>query len=777
MNRKVLGIIFILLLVAVSWFKPAFCDSMSKDELIQQYMNSEDQYKKAASNANKYSSPDIYGQTDNGNSSVKAIHENIGISKIDSLSVTPETDALIEKSEKLTPFGYDLFNAPSELTQPSEVADAADYVLGPGDNIIIYLWGKVEKEYNLTIDRQGKVFIPKIGETTAWGQTLSGFSERVKNSLSRVYTDFKISVSLGKIRSIRIYLTGEVKKPGAYTVSSLTTLFNALYMAGGPNLSGSIRNIRLIRNNSIEQTVDLYEFLLKGDTKSDVRLESGDAIFIPISGPRVAVKGQIKRPALYELASGETATQLLELAGGPTAEAYLDRIMLDRISPDDERVVIDLNLNASVTEKIDDIELADGDKLKIFSVYEMKRNIVSVAGMVKHPGQFERTDTTTLRTLIDMGELLPDNVYYERANLFRNYTDLRVEIIPVDIKKVLLGEFNIPLWDLDSLHIYSINEIEWKKHVYINGEVKKPGQYQYYENMTVYDLIFLAGNLKRNAYLTHVELAQTDSAGNMHSRIIDLTDETMRQTKLWEDNRVFVREIPNWFLHRLVTIEGEVRFPGQYALLSRNESLYDLIKRAGGFTLQAFPKGLVLNRRSIGDDLIRQNLPDIISNSEPLWEDSTGEVRKLQVFNFNPENMNRMIVDLDRIRRTNGQEGDMVLQRDDYIYIPEIPTGISVMGAVSANGTIKYEPDQQVKHYITRAGNFTRQANKSGTKLIRADGHVLSGKSVLKKKVEMGDVVYVPTEIKKRRDWLKIMSTTVSIIGGVVTSAFIIDRL
>ena len=771
MNKKLLILVFVLLLLAASWFKPAFCQPAPQDSLLRQMTRQVKSVKGYGNSDQTYSSPEIYGD----------IPSNEVPDTVDDKNHARPDIALLQHdrdtTETLEPFGYDLFRAPSELTPPSEVADAAEYILGPGDNVIVYLWGRVEKEYDLTVDRQGKVFIPKIGETTAWGMTLRDFTDKVKSKLASVYTDFNVSISLGKIRSIRVYLTGEIKRPGAYTVSSLTTLFNVLYLAGGPNQRGSLRDIRLIRNNKVEKHVDLYSFLLKGDTDSDIRLASGDAVFVPITGPRVTISGEIKRPAIYELAGVETISQLFDLAGGPTAEAYLDRIMLDRISPDDERVVIDINMNPTSDSNSDNLELADGDHITVFSIYDMRRNIVSVAGMVKHPGQWERTDSTTLRTLLDKGELLPDNVYTERANLFRRYPDRRTEIIPVNLYKVAMGEFDMPLQDLDSLHVYSIDEIRWEKYVYIDGEVKSPGKYHLYENMTVDDLIFLAGNLTKNAYQVRLELARIDGAGGVDSRYLDLGREDMRRTVLQEDDRIYVRRTPDWFLHRQVSIDGAVRFPGQYSLRSGNETLYQLINRAGGFAEKAFPKGIIFKRHSIGQDLLRQNLPGIISNTEPYHEDSLGLITKQELFTFNPDDMNRIIVDMEKMMKTNGREGDIRLQANDIIFVPETPSGISVMGAVAANGTIKFEPGRKVKYFIQRAGNYTNQADKSGTRLIKADGQVYSGGGTLGKRVEIGDVVYVPSKVRKDRDWLKTLSTTVSILGGIATSVFIIDRL
>jgi len=757
-------------------------DDKTRDRLLQEYLDKQDEVEqskiheemKIRSQIDRptadYTSPAMYEDTLTYRSMLPDSLSDSLLTDEEILDTIPDTT--------LKPFGFDLFETLYEDTAiPTDVADINDYILGPGDNLLIYLWGKVEKEYDLTIDRQGNVFIPKVGETAAWGMTIEEFESKIKNKLSKVYTDFQISVSLGRIRSIRVYLTGEVKKPGAYTASSLTTLFNALYLAEGPNERGSLRKVRLIKNGKTSKEVDLYKFLLEGDSQGDVRLSSGDAIFVPVSGPRVTITGEIKRPAIYELKGSEKVSDLLAMAGGPTALAYLNRIKLDRLSPDDERILIDLNMNPDNPDGIDDIVLQDGDILTLYPRYEEKLKIVSVAGMVKHPQQFERNDSTTLLDLVKRCELLPADVYYERANLFRRYPDKTKEIIPINLHDLLAGKVNIPLQDLDSLHIYSIDVVKRDQHVYIKGEVGLPGRYPYYNDMSIIDLIFLAGGLGKNAYQLNVELARTDYLGKVTTQQIDITDPGAEKIKLQEDDHVFIRKIPNWFVHHLVTVEGEVKYPGQYALLSRQETLYSLLRRAGGFTERAFPKGIIFQRTSIGEGLIRQNLPEIIANSQPMREDSLGNIRKLEFIKFNPENVNRIIIDISKLMSSGGKEGDITLQNGDYIYVPEIPSGISVMGAVGAEGTIKFEEGQKVRYYITRAGSLNRQSDKGAMKLIKADGKVFAGRGTLNKRVDLGDAIVVPTAIKKDRDWLNIISQVVTITGGIMTTVFVIDKL
>lgn len=689
----------------------------------------------------------------------------------------PKTDSLVT-FEALEPFGIELFAGPRESVPPNDIASASDYVLGPGDNVNVSLWGQVESEYVLTIDREGKVFVPKVGEIIAWGQTLAAFREHLQREMSAIYSDFGMSVALGKIRSIRVYLTGEVNQPGAYTVSSLTSLFNALYMAGGPNSNGSMRQIRLMRSGRQVAEVDLYQFLLQGDNSADVRLESGDAIFVPMTGPRVAIRGKVRREAIYELRGDESAADLLTLAGGAAADAYLERVMLERVSGQDDWEVVDLDLASDSTNANPASLLEDGDRLTVFSIFEIKRNMVAVFGQVRHPGYFERSDTTTIASLIERARLQPYDVHLERANLFRRHEDLRQEVIPIDLKAIIDGRANdLALQDGDSLHVYAISNVTWDKYVYIEGNVKQPGRFPLYEDMTVEDLIFLAGSFQRGASLFRAEIAHIDSTGEVQLTTVNLTDPSARAITLNEDDRVYIRQMPNWQLHRTVRIEGEVMYPGEYVLSSRDETLYGLLQRAGGLTELAFARGTVFERPSVGESLERMQIPQLVKRSSPLVQDSLGNLSRTVLFEYDSRSMNRIVLDVDRIISSHGVATDVVLEPGDRIYVPPTPSGISVLGAVGANGTLNFQGGKKVKYYVQRAGDFSSEADKKGLRLIRANGEVVSGGGTLGKHVLLGDVIVVPTKIHKEKNYTKTFTTALSALTGVLTTVLLIDRL
>lgn len=776
MRKLLFLIIIVIILVSLNWFRELMAQDLSilsdheKASLLQKYQG---RLADSARDSDHYHTPKIF---DSSHAVGVPVRPDKPAQSADSV---PATTDKMTPFEALKPFGQELFGGPRETTPPADIASSGDYILGPGDDVIVSLWGRVEQEYDLTVDREGKVFIPKVGEISAWGKSLDDFKGYVRKKLTAVYSDFQMNVSLGKIRSIRIYVTGEVTLPGAYTVSSLTSLFNALYLAGGPNNNGSMRDIHLMRNGKEAATLDLYRFLLQGDNASDIRLESGDAIFVPVAGSRVAIRGEIRRPAIYELRSGETALQLLTLAGNPTPQAHLDRVLLERISAKGEWEVIDLNLNKNSTQPVSDMPLKDGDRLTVYSIYDVKTNMVSIAGMVKHPGCYERNDSTRILDIIQRGQLQDYDVYYDRADLFRQFPDRREEVLPINLKAVLSGDTtqNILLADRDSIHVYAIQDVERDKRVYIGGEVKRPGIYPLYDRMSVNDLIFLAGSYTRAASRLQGEIARTDSLGNIDIQFVSLNDSAGINRVLREDDRLYIRTIPEWQLHRTVKLEGEVQFPGEYVISDRDETLYNLLKRAGGFTRSAFPRGIVFERTSINRDLQRLQIPRILENSKPILKDSTGRFDEQMVMTYDSSLVNRIVIDFDRILNSEGKRGDLVLQPGDRIYIPPVPSGISVMGAVGSTGTIKYESDKKVRYYVDAAGNFTPRADKKGTRLIKANGAVYSGGGVLGRKVEVGDVIVVPSKIQQEHDWFRTVTTTLATTTSILTTVLLITKL
>ncbi len=773
-------LVLVIILVSLGWFREAKAQVQSVEELqrLSSQIGKLNLRKATDAHTHRYSSSVTVDSsvTPRVPATERISKETLRSEGLDTTGRTVEND--ITSFDDLKPFGLELFRTPDETTPPDDIASSSDYILGPGDNLVINLWGRAEQEYNLTVDREGKVIVPKVGELVAWGKTLTNFRAYAQQKFSKVYSESDLNVSLGKIRSIRIFLTGEVNRPGAYTVSSLTSLFNALYLAGGPTANGTMRDINLMRNGKSVVSLDLYKFLLQGDNTSDVRLESGDAIFVPVPRARVAIRGKVRRPAIYELTGNENARHLLTLAGNALPDAYLERVMLERVSRQKEWEVIDLNLGESDSDPSSNVILRDGDRLTVFSIFEARTNLVAIAGKVKHPGYYERNDSTRISALLAQGQLQDYDVYYGRADLFRRYRDNRVAVIPIDLKAVMSRQprADIILTNRDSLHIYSLQDVDRSRFVHVSGEVKKPGEYPLYDGMTVGDLVFLAGSFTRGASRLQGELARFDSVGAVSLRYIDLQDSMALALPVQEDDRLYLRQIPEWQLHRTVKIEGEVLYPGEYVLANREETVYQLLQRAGGFTASAFPTGILFDRKSIARRLEQAQIPKMLKNSTPVILDSNGVVEDQQTVTYDSVAVNRLIIDMRAITASRGKTGDIILEPGDRIFIPAAPSGISVLGEVGATGTIKFEPNQNVRYYIERAGNFTPRSDKGHVRLINASGEVHAG-GVLGRKVSMGDVIVVPLRVQKDQSWLKTAATAFTATTGALTTVFLIRKL
>jgi len=682
-------------------------------------------------------------------------------------------------------FGYNMFDGSAESFSPiMEATPPPDYKLGPGDNVLVNIWGRVDMQLELTIDREGKVFIPKVGEIIAWGLTMQEFKKRLRTSLSTYYTDYELSVSLGKIRRIKVFVYGEVKKPGGYTISSLSTLFSALHKAGGANENGSLRSIKHIRHNKVMDEIDLYRFLLTGDNTQNVELQSGDVVFVPVVGPKVSITGQAKRPAIYEVFGGERLSDLIELAGGSTAEAFLEMVDVDRISGDDNRILLTVDLSGEQYDDDSNLILFDGDRVHVPSMFGLQKNTVTLAGHVKHPGSYELTDSMRVSDLIDCGEQLIRDSYTKRANLFRTWPDLTREIYAVNIDRIISGmdSDDYLLMDKDSLVVYSQRYIKRRMTVSISGAVKNPGTYEYFQGMRLTDLIFLGGNVLKQAYLLRAEIARVNPgkpADMIHVNLEEAIEKRdgLKDILLEEDDIVYVRSIPRYRIGQSVTIEGEIEFLGSYALTKENERLLDLFERCGGFTPDAFLEGMVFIRESIVKDVEKHQIKTILASTEATVLDSLNRPLPKLTGELDLSRVNRIVIDTKKLSRNSDSPDNVVLRNEDYIYIPHKPSGVQVLGAVASSGTISFEDDRKPRYFINEAGGYTTNANKSQVRLVKANGRIFSGGRALKKEIDLGDIIVVPYKMKKEKEWLRSAVSVAGIMASIATTVFVIDRL
>ncbi|RKZ30846.1 hypothetical protein DRQ36_04070 [bacterium] len=676
-------------------------------------------------------------------------------------------------------FGSDFF----EITKGLPITEApvsGDYRLGSGDNIIVSVWGSVDYEYNLTIDREGKVFIPKAGTVVLAGYTLDQADESVKSALSRIYTDFDVDITLGKIRGITVFVVGEAKHPGAYSISGLAHVVDALVVAGGPNKFGSYRNINVYRSGRHIAKFDMYDFILNGKTAGNIQLSNGDVIAISRLGATVKVRGRIRRPAIYELTDSLVIKDVIELAGGALSDANVNAIMVDRIENGVHKV-----LTIDIEDSLDAGILAlDGDDFSVFAVDKYRSELVFLDGHVVQPGAYGFEDSMRISDLLIQGEqLLPDS-YKDRADLLRVLDDRSREIIPVNIDGALSdpkGSFDLLLSNEDLLMVYSKWDVEDKKVVAVYGAVRRPGEFELYHNMLVSDLIFESGGLMKNAYSEEAELARIKPGQPTEIIKIDLR-KIIENPGGPEDlilesyDILFIREIPGWKLQDVVTITGEVKFPGKYALREQNERLSDLVKRAGGVTSDAFLNGAMFIRPKLAEDIKNRDLRSVVQQTQEAVLDSEGNVVTTPfLFTYTSEQLARIIIDMERV--VDGVPGeDIILEAGDSVYIPKVPTGVSVVGMVASSGTIHWLPRKRVSYYIERAGGLTRNADKGGIRIVKANGKVLRV-SLRSKDVEPGDAIIVPQRVKRRIDWMEIANQAVSIISGVATTIYIILKI
>jgi len=442
-------------------------------------------------------------------------------------SVARDTTPAPRGPHGLEYFGYDLFKQIPAAFEPTAVGPVdPGYLVGPGDVLRLTVWGQAEFQYQLEVDREGRIFIPNVGQVFVMGTPLNQLEEKLKKQLSKYYSGLAhrpptvfMDVTIAKLRPLRIFVMGEVKQPGGYTISSYATVFNALYSVGGPLVRGSLRNIKVLRENKVVATVDLYDYLLRGDQTSDVRLQNNDLIFIPPRGKTVSIRGEVHRPAIYELKQDEHLNTLINFAGGLLSTAYLDNAQIDRIKPFEERkkgaedrVVVDINLKELLAKTGTDVLLHDADDVQIFSILDEKKNFVSIQGSVWRPGRYELGKIKTVTDLIVAAEGIKPETYLGKGDLERVRPDLTREFITFNLSKALQGEkeHNIELREKDAVRLYSIHEIEFDKSVSITGHVKNPQTIPYADSLTLYDLVFRAGGLLDPEFQKHTYLQRAD---------------------------------------------------------------------------------------------------------------------------------------------------------------------------------------------------------------------------------------------------------------------------
>jgi len=718
-------------------------------------------------------------------------------------------------NRRLSQFGYDFFKNSGDATTSDNIPVVSDYVIGPGDALRVDIWGSLQARHELVVNRDGVITLPKVGAVKVWGLTYDQARGAIEKAISRYYRGFDLNLTMGKLRTIQVYVVGEVQAPGVYSVSSLSTAINALAAAGGPSKNGSLRTIRLVRGGHTLQELDLYDMFLTGDKSRDVRLQSGDTLFVPVIGPVAAVAGEVRRPAIYELKGSASVADLLKMAGGPTAAADSSRVQVERVDGN-ARVIVDLTGKSQ--QALAAVPARDRDLVHVFPVLAAARGVVTLHGNVMRPGKYEYRPGMRLKDLIpDYGTLLPES-YLGAVEITRlALPDRHVELVSADLGKALAGDDaeNVELNDQDSVRVFSKWDMQERPVVAITGQVVKPGQYPYFPNMTVRDLVSAAGSLKRNALMNNAELTRIDvkKGHAVSSRTnIDLgkalAGDPAHNLQLQPDDMLIVRGITEWLeaSDRFVVLQGEVRYPGTYSI-SKGERLSSVVERAGGFTEKAYLKGARFTRKSVRESQ-QKRMNEVLARTEMEILQKQGEITAVasskEEMDSTKASLDGLLAALQKLKqkraegrvvitllppeRLRGSDNDLELMGGDQLDVPMTPSEVSVMGQVFNPTSFVYKEGGSVSSYLKRSGGPTRDAEESDIYLVKADGSVLSRQqssfgmswdenekkwtfgSFLSRPVDPGDTVVVPQKLE-RTAWMRDIKDITTIVSQIALTA------
>lgn len=681
-------------------------------------------------------------------------------------------------------FGHSLFTSRNLSFEPSaNLATPVNYRLGPGDEVIIDIWGASENTIRQTISPEGTILVRGLGPVHLNGMTVKEANSFLQREFSKIYSGIsgnepnsQIKLTLGDIRTIQINIMGEVSVPGTYMLSAFSTVFHALYRAGGVNRIGSLRSIKVVRAGKTFADLDVYDFLMKGQMKDDIRLQEGDVILVEPYQELVEIIGKVKRPMFYEMKPTETVATILKYAGGFTGDAYKKAVRLVRKSGREHQVYNVDEMDYSV------FRLDDGDMITIDAVLDRFENRVEVRGAVYRAGLYQLDGTVnTVKQLIKKAEGLRGDAFLNRVMIDREHEDLSHEIIAIDLGGLLRGTVaDIPLQKNDVLYIPSINDLKEEETVSIYGEIANPGTFLFSKNMTIEDLLIQAGGLLEEAATTRVEVTRRikDPKSTSVSSILgktftfDIKDGLLvgdtENFYLEPFDAVYIRKSPAYRRQQNVTVAGEVLFSGSYSLLQKNERLSDLISKAGGVTPDAYVKGARLIRRLSEEEKRRQS--DVLRMAHNKEGKDSISVAKLDMSD------NYVVgINLEKALSNPHSDYDLVLREGDVLYIPEYINTVKISGAVMYPNTVVYQRDKKLKHYINQSGGFGHLAKKKRVYVVYMNGTVARLKARSAKAIEPGCEIIVPSRSEKKRmalaEILGISSTTATIAAMVATLA------
>ena len=686
-------------------------------------------------------------------------------------------ELLDEKSKmKKRVFGRDIFNNKELSFEPNmNIATPQRYVLGPGDNVIIDVYGASQKTFNVVVSPDGEVTIEDFGPIKVSGLTVEQANAKVRSLLGARYSSSKTKLTVGQTKTMMVNVMGEVKVPGTYTLSAFATVFHALYMAGGINDLGTLRNIKVYRQNRLVTVVDIYDYILNGKLTGNIRLMDNDVIVVGPYDCLVTISGKVKRPMIYEMKKSESVGSIIKYAGGFTGDAYTKAVRLLRKTGREYSV---FNIGEF---DINSFHLADGDSIGVDSIINRYENMVEIKGAIFRPGMYNiGKDINSVRTLIEHAEGLTEEAFTNRAIIHRMKSDRTLEVIAVDVKGIMDGSVaDVPLKKNDVLFIPTKSEMQTKRTITIHGEVNYPGMYVYADHETLEDFILQAGGLKDKASIIKVDVARrilNPKAITTDSVIAKTYTFALKEGFVIDDtpgfelqpfDEVYVRKSPGYSHQQNIQVEGNVMFAGTYTLSSKNERLSDIIKKAGGVTDLAYVPGARLERRITPDERLRMQTVIKMAQMQSGKKDSL-DMKKLDL-----GDTYYVGIELDKALKEPGGDADLVLREFDRIIVPEYNGTVKISGDVMYPNTVAYEKGRKAGWYINQAGGWGNRAKKSHTYIVYMNGTV--AKVGHNAKVRPGCEIIVPSKPessgKSLTQWLSIGTSVASIATMIATMA------
>ncbi len=718
------------------------------------------------------------------------------------MELVPDTAYLYEmllkenKKKKREVFGRDIFNSTDLTFEPEmNIATPQDYHLGPGDIVYVDIYGASQKTLDCTVSPEGSITIEGFGPLQVGGLTVEQANARLRSTVGSRYSSSQVQLTVGQTRSIMINVMGEVNYPGTYTLPAFATVFHALYMAGGPNDLGTLRNIKVYRNNKLVSEVDIYDYILNGKLSGNVRLADNDVITVGTYDCLVNVTGKVKRPMFYEMKRTESVRTLLDYAGGFTGDAYTKSVRIVRKTGREYSVY-------NVDEfDMADFHVADEDSVSVDSIIPRFSNMAEIKGAVFRPGMYQVGESiNSVRTLIEHADGLKEEAFTARAVMHRMKPDRTLEVVPVDVEGILSGTVSdIPIQNNDVLFIPTKQEMMEDQTITIHGEVYYPGIYKYADNETLEDFVLQAGGLKETASMVRVDVSRrivnpkalaTDTV-IAHTYSFALKDgfvvDGEQGFTLMPFDEVNVRKSPGYYKQQNVTVEGEVLFGGTYTLSKKNQRLSDLIISAGGVNDRAYTAGARLERKVNENERIRMeavlkmareqaetNELQAMAQGKTLQKTDLDKSEKIKKYEV-PETY-YVGIELDKALASPGCDADIVLREGDRIIVPQFNSTVKINGEVMYPNTVGYQKGKSVGYYIDQAGGFSNKAKKSRTYIIYMNGTVAKvGHNV---KPQPGCEIVVPEKSMNRMSTAEIFSlgtSMTSIATILVTLANILD--